>query len=323
MSHPNDERSYEHHGCIDVTVRITNSWNFLARTDPPRSGIGTGFSLLPVPVGVQIVGYDAGTWGGPGTDGSAGDERREPALLVADDDGDGPGGGRVVREMLTPGRDLRFALGERRCAGTLDAEFGHRACDRRRAPYCERHESTWVCARCTGTCLKDEMDCYEDHAVYLAAFAPGTFKVGVTRLWRLKTRLREQGADRGAHLRTVENGRRAREIETGIAETVGDSVAVSTKVAGLGRPVDDTAWRDLLSSFDPIDTRAIDYGLDLSHPPVPETLASGTIRGVKGRVLVLDAADTTYAVDMRDLVGYVVREGDRTRDLQSSLGAFG
>jgi hypothetical protein len=52
-------------------------------------------------------------------------------------------------------------------------------------------------------------------------------------------------------------------------------------------------------------------------------VATGTVRGVKGRVLVLDSAGSTYAVDMRDLVGWVVREGDRERDLQSSLGAFG
>jgi hypothetical protein len=40
-------------------------------------------------------------------------------------------------------------------------------------------------------------------------------------------------------------------------------------------------------------------------------------------VLVVDSAGSTYAVDLRELVGYVVTEGDRERDLQSSLGAFG
>jgi hypothetical protein len=38
---------------------------------------------------------------------------------------------------------------------------------------------------------------------------------------------------------------------------------------------------------------------------------------------VLDHAGSTYAVDLRDLVGYEVEEGTVGRDLQSSLGAFG
>jgi hypothetical protein len=39
-------------------------------------------------------------------------------------------------------------------------------------------------------------------------------------------------------------------------------------------------------------------------------------------VLVLERGGTTYAVDMRDLVGHDVTEGAATGDVQSSLGAF-
>jgi hypothetical protein len=38
---------------------------------------------------------------------------------------------------------------------------------------------------------------------------------------------------------------------------------------------------------------------------------------------VLDYAGSTYAVDLRDLVGYELTDGGTERDLQSSLGAFG
>jgi hypothetical protein len=262
---------------------------------------------------VQIVGYDAGAW--------ARDDR-EPALLLAADAADGPGGGDVERVPLDPGTELPYALDRRQCAGTLDGT-SHRACGNETAPYCGSHADTWVCARCTGDCLKDEMDCFEDHAIYLAGFAPASFKVGVTRAWRLETRLREQGADRAAHLRTVDDGRVARRVEARIAKDVGDRVRVPTKVEGLGSALDEAAWHELLGEFDPVETVDFEYGLDLRRAPVPETLATGTVRGVKGRVLVLDSAGSTYAVDMRDLVGWVVGEGDRTRDLQSSLGAFG
>jgi len=251
---------------------------------------------------VQIVGYET----------ERGD--RQPALLVAED-------GRVRREPLRAGERLAYSLGDRRCAGALDGT-AHHPCDRERAPYCEAHTSTWVCARCTGSCLKDEMDCYEDHAVYLAAFAPATFKVGVTRERRLRTRLREQGADRAAHLRTVSNGRIARQIEARIAEEYTDRVRVPDKIAGLHRTVDDSAWSATLAEFDHEETFAFDYGLDLDSGAVPETLATGTVVGVQGRVLVLARGGTTYAVDMRGLVGHAVRPEAGDRERQSSLGAF-
>ncbi|MFC4986593.1 DUF2797 domain-containing protein [Saliphagus infecundisoli] len=252
---------------------------------------------------MQVVGYD------PSGRGSA--------LLVSDGDGS-----EARRISLEPGTDLGFGLGDRRCAGSIDREGVHYACDRPETPYCEFHTTSWVCARCTGTCLKDEMDCYDPHAVYLAAFAPRTVKVGVTRAERLETRLREQGADRGAHIHTVSNGRIARELEAGIAEELTDRVRVPTKRAGLAANVDADRWEGALAEFDVIDRYAFDYGLDLPVRPVVETIASGTVRGVKGRLLVLDRGATTYAVDMRDLVGYELEEGADERRLQSSLGSF-
>ncbi|WP_255169659.1 DUF2797 domain-containing protein [Natrononativus amylolyticus] len=249
---------------------------------------------------MQIVGYEPSGVG--------------PALLLSD-------GGDVTRRPLEAGDRLSYALDARHCAGVID-EDGHRRCDRPTAPYCDDHASTWVCARCTGTCLKDEMDCYEEHAVYLAAFAPDTFKVGVTKLWRLETRLREQGADRAAHVHTVSNGRIARELEAEIAERLVDRVRTPTKVDALAERVDADAWEALLAEFDVIERFSFDYGLSFDSRPVQETIASGTVVGVVGRLLVLERGNTDYAVDMRDLVGYDLERGDTGRRLQSSLAAF-
>ena len=256
---------------------------------------------------MQIVGYETA----PGGDEAA-------ALLLAAD-------GAVERAPLTAGTELAYTLGERHCAGTVDwGEDGarHLACENESAPYCDVHTDRWPCARCTGDCALPLESCREEHVVYLAAFGPATFKVGVTRSWRLETRLREQGADRGAHLRTVENGRIARQIEAEIATEVGDRVRVPTKVEGLHRPVDDEAWESLLAEYEPMATFAFEYGLELTERPVGETIATGTVRGTQGRVLALDRNGSTYAVDMRDLVGYEVSEGGTDRALQSSLGAF-
>ncbi len=261
---------------------------------------------------MQVVGYDVGEGdGGNGSDDAGG------GFYIATD-------GDVEYLDASPGTTLSYGLGERRCAGTVH-EGGHIACENPDAPYCDSHASVWVCARCTGTCLKDEMDCHEEHAMYLAGFAPDVFKVGVTRRWRLETRLREQGADRAAHVRTFPDGRVAREVESELAsgDDLVDRVRVPTKLAGFGRSVDAGAWDALLDRFDPIERFSFDYGFDLADRPVTETMAAGTVRGWKGRVVVLDRNGSTYAVDARELVGYDLTEEVPDRDLQSSLGAFG
>ncbi|MFB6102814.1 MAG: DUF2797 domain-containing protein [Haloplanus sp.] len=276
---------------------------------------------------MQIVGYDARDGGLLLSDisatgaAAADDPETEPTT----DGGPSAAPARTVHPVeyvsLDSGTDLAYRLGDRHCAGVV-TDDGHRACDATDAPHCPAHTSTWVCARCTGTCLKDEMDCLDDHAVYLAAFAPDTFKVGVTKAWRLETRLREQGADRGARIHTVDNGRIARELEAELAAEIPDRVRVPTKRAGLGRAVDEAAWDALLADFAPTERFDLDYGLDLTERPVAETVATGRVRGTKGRLLVLDHAGSTYVVDLRELVGYEVTEGGTDRRLQSSLGAF-
>jgi hypothetical protein len=241
---------------------------------------------------VQVVGYASD----------------EPALLVAE-------AGTVHRQTLTAGTDLAYTLGERHCAGTLNGEE-HIACDRTRAPYCEIHTTPWAVA--------NNRDSEEEHAIYLAAFAPRTFKVGVTRSWRLDTRLREQGADRAAHVLTVPDGRVARERETAIstAYDITERVRVPTKIRGLADAVDESAWSGLLAKFDVLNEFAFEYGLGLCERPVMETLLTGTVVGTKGRILVLEHRETTYAVDLRNLVGYELEAGATDRELQTNLHGF-
>lgn len=252
---------------------------------------------------MQVVDYETAAFG----------DSSSAALWIADE-------GEAHRLQLEAGDELAYGLGIRHCAGTRDGPR-HKPCENDTAPCCDVHTDRWACARCVGQCDLPLASCREEHAVYLAAFAPDTVKVGVTRSWRLQTRLREQGADRAAHLQTVEDGRRARQIEADIATDLGDSVRVPAKIRGLHRSVDESTWSALLDEYDAIATYDFDYGFDLPERPVEETLASGTIRGTQGRVLVLDRAGSTYAVDMRNLVGHHLTERD-DRALQSSFGAF-
>ena len=230
----------------------------------------------------------------------------DPSLRVASD-------GVVESLPLTAGTTLAYRLGERHCAGTV-RDGRHDSCPNPGVPRCDAHTVPWSVA--------SNADSTEEHAVYLAAFAPDAFKVGVTRSWRLATRLEEQGADRAAHVHTVSDGRIAREVEAEIARSVGDQVRAATKLSGLHRTVDEAAWEALLEDFRVIERFEFDYGLDLDERPVHETLLTGRIVGTKGRLLVLERGGTTYAVDMRDLVGYELAEGPDERARQASLTSF-
>jgi hypothetical protein len=239
-------------------------------------------------VAVQIVGYHTGP--------------NDPALLVAT-------GGSVEGVSLEPGVELSYPLGDRHCAGAID-DGTHYPCDRPGAPYCERHTQDWAPTYTE-----------EEYAVYLAAFAPATFKVGITRSWRLDTRLREQGADRAAHIHTATSGPIAREVEREIAAGMPEAVRVERKVASLAATVDSGAWEALLEEYSPVETFAFDYGLALEERPIAEIIAMGTVIGTKGRLLALQCAGTTYTTDLRELVGFEIA-AEATRDHQSSLGAF-
>ncbi|MFC7226458.1 DUF2797 domain-containing protein [Salinirubellus salinus] len=241
---------------------------------------------------MQVVGYE------PSPDA---------AVVLAD-------GGRLERVGLAPGTTLAYTLGERHCAGTVQGEH-HVACERSTAPYCSVHERPHY----------DPATSDEEHAVYLAAFAPHLFKVGITKTRRLETRLREQGADRGAHVYTVTDGEVALQVEDDVYADprLTQWVQVSQKVPGLHRTVDERAWTALLDDFTVHESFGFDYGLSLTDQPVPETLLTGTVSGVQGRVLVLERAGTVYAVDLRDLLGYELTDGEEDRELQSSLGAWG
>ncbi|MFW6385291.1 MAG: DUF2797 domain-containing protein [Halodesulfurarchaeum sp.] len=251
---------------------------------------------------MQVVGYETVSKDTPS------------ALRVADD-------GVVSRVDLSPGSTLDYGLGDRHCAGVLEDDR-HVACPNEETPYCSMHTTTWPCARCTGNCTMPLEACHEEHVVYLAAFAPSTFKVGVTRTWRFDRRLREQGADRAARIRIVPNGREARRIEANLATTLTDRVPIREKIAGLHRSVDLDAWETLLESHDVEDDIEFEYGFELARQPVPATLATGRVLATKGRILVLRRGGTTYAVDIRDLLGYELSEDASMERHQSSFQAF-
>lgn len=250
---------------------------------------------------MQVVGYETAV------------QEHGPALLLGN-------GGQIDRVPLTQGTELCFGLGERHCAGTVAADE-HKFCDNPAAPYCREHTDYWPCAVCRGNCTKPLPNCDRPHVVYLAAFAPDTFKVGVTKPSRLFARFHEQGADRAAVIESHPDGREARRRETAIAQGISDSVRVDTKRSGMHRTVDEAAWDALLEQYAPMTTYTFDYDIKLDQAPIPETVAYGVVHGTKGRILLLCVEETTYGVDLRSLVGYELTEAP-SQGRQTSLSTY-
>lgn len=258
------------------------------------------FDCVYQPSIVQIVGYD---------------RTPEPALVIASS-------GSIQRVSLDVGVRIDYGLEERTCAGRIHNAV-HQPCTQETAPWCDAHAETWVCARCRGTCLKDEMDCFVEHVVYLAIVAPDSVKVGVTKANRFERRMHEQGADRGAIIRSTANGRIAREIEASIAQDLPDRIDTHKKISGLQQNIDEDVWDHLVSEYATTRVHEPSYAFTVDDQPIPETLATGEVCGTKGRLLVLQRGDSTYVSDMRELVGYQVQRGAERRSLQSGLGSFG
>ena len=263
---------------------------------------------------MQIIGYESGLEGLEyDIVNGLENEPEPPSILIGDKN-------EVKKIHLVKGEKIDYSLKNRHCAGRI-SEGIHEYCGNEKSPYCENHISNWVCARCTGNCDLPIANCKETHAVYIAAFSPSIFKVGVTRMPRLITRLREQGARKAAHIETVSNGRTARQIERRIASGMKDRVIAKEKLNGLGQNVNGQKWELTMSEFKPAKIFDFSYGFKLDYPPIPAKILSGEIVGVDGRFLVLKISKDNYAVDLRAITGYEIEKGNKKGEisLQSSL----
>lgn len=223
--------------------------------------------------------------------------------------------------------ELCFTFQERGCAGTY-VDGMYIPCDSKSAPFCERCEPLDYCMICRGECLKLNKDCLQEHAVYLAYFAPDNIKVGVTRASRLKDRLREQGADLGAVLAIFPDGQRARQEEHQRSQNIPAMVSTEAKIAGLNKNPNMRVWKMVLESFGITHDISLDF---FSEPlwmrPLPLSVQKGTtitgrVVGLKGPVMVLEKFDTLYALNCNSLIGYDIGFEPGPVNLQASLRAF-
>ena len=208
-------------------------------------------------------------------------------------------------ELLPLSGSLSLGIGRRTCIGTWQATV-YRPCDSEGVPVCGSCQQFNACAICTGTCLKDEKTCLEEHAVYVAMFRPDIFKIGVTKASRLDDRLREQGADVAAVADYVADGELARRRERELQKRYGikGTVRHSQKML-VDTELDWAAWDAMKAKMDIDDETKLRY-FDLPlwmRPLQVKDMLLGRVIGVKGRLVVLEKDVTLYGFDLNDILG--------------------
>ena len=208
-------------------------------------------------------------------------------------------------ELLPLSGSLSLGMGRRTCIGKWQAGVYY-SCKSEAVPVCGSCEEFNACAICTGTCLKDEKTCLEEHVVYIALFRPDIFKIGVTKASRFNDRLREQGADVAAVVDYASDGERARRRERELQKRYGikGTVRHSQKMY-VDTELDWAAWDAMKVTMDVHDETTLSY-FDLPlwmRPLQVKDMLLGHVIGVKGRLVVLEKDATLYGFDLNNVLG--------------------
>jgi hypothetical protein len=137
-------------------------------------------------------------------------------------------GGKIEKVRLL-GEDISFTLGRKICIGyTRNGKHfpcpGQRISEEKMCRECMLNDDFFMCVKCDGSeCLNESQrnSCIKSKFyIYLAAFST-TLKVGISQEFRILERLVEQGADMGAKIAGVQDGKLAREVEQKISKSLG------------------------------------------------------------------------------------------------------
>ncbi len=268
-------------------------------------------------------------------------------------------------KLLNRGTKITWTLlGPRRCIGYRDSQGRRQRCPERslvrsgqkRCGPCSAMDFYDECVFCDGSICRASPErrdqCRDaDYSVYGTVFGDGTLKVGVSVRGRLMIRWLEQGADVGAVLAEVRDGKRARALERLLSQH-----AYVTKSVRFGRKVDALTHSISLAEAKKMvqfvcDSNAFSEafgksGLQLQEPrlqsldsyyglPHVDTVPNvwpaqrrglhgqqvlGEILGMKGPLLLVETGRIITAINLKRLVGYTIDEESEVNYVsQSSL----
>ncbi len=197
-------------------------------------------------------------------------------------------------------------------------------------PVCAEEANLLPCLRCQGDRCRNPArrpDCVqpENHAIYLAAFAPGIHKVGVARWHRREARLREQGAAVGLIIGRTD-GLLARRMETIVSKcgnivdrlSVRDHLRAATiesdhdallaelrlKAQSLQRRLIQQPWLTQMEEYTFPERQTLNHLPQLWSPGAESTLV-GEVQGFIGQTMVVQPdGGALIAVDLPTLIGW-------------------
>lgn len=267
---------------------------------------------------------------------------------------------------LTIGDKINFAFdAKRKCIGYRKAEGSSGSllsCPNNvtgitsaQCPDCLGSAKILPCLRCTGEVCRNQVKrnfCVqpENHALYLAGFASGIIKVGVSRWPRRQQRLLEQGA-RCAIIVARDDGQMIRRYETQITSFgFVDRLSSSEKLTYLSQNIAvDKLLEEIHEAYEKIRLRMRAPWLDeletIHLPEYPSihglesaslwkpkdnpgrAVLKGEILHISGRLMILkdSQSDQPLVIDLKDAVGYEVSPAlpEEQSSGQMQLSLFG
>jgi len=256
-------------------------------------------------------------------------DSRKPVISVMDDG--------KKRKIPLLGENISFDLGEKKCIGHFKKgklvpcpnkktiNYG-RHCNR-----CSMEDDFFLCMRCTGEeCINEKQrnSCKENkYFIYIALFN-SLSKVGISFDRRIMERLIEQGADFGAKIALIQDGKLVREIEQKISK----ELKIRDRVQGIQKHKNlfcnpNNSIKQLVSIISSL--RSNGFSKYLIHPEIydlrefyhldnvhkePEykevetgMRLEGNVVAAKGNIIILQKNNEFYTINAHRLIGREIR----------------
>ena len=250
-------------------------------------------------------------------------ENWEPRLILQDN--------ASLQKIVLFDNDLELKLGEKLCIGYFKAGKHYKCPYKNKTEFeyscsdCQRMDDFFRCIKCNGSsCINEKMrkECTENnYFIYLAAFNT-LLKVGISHEQRIMKRLVEQGADFGAKIAFVKDGKNVRETE----QKVKNHLHITDRITGNEK-------QDMLFANPNLSvirlSNAINKlkgnGFPLIHPEIYDmrkyyrlentpskpkkidiktnTKIKGRVVSAKGNILVLENKNNFYSLNAHALIG--------------------
>ena len=251
------------------------------------------------------------------------------------------------RELLEQDLSLEFDFSTKYCTGWVDFENHCSQICPDSATVDGKYENCLKCRDRTGfnpafynadsVSAQQEKINQNPHFVYLAYFAPGVIKVGISQEERGIRRLLEQGARLALKLETFSSALIARQYEAKIARLEGimETVAASKKLELIKHPLDTAAAEKTLADalvrihhqlgldfpnrefitcedYFHTDDRDLSSVIDMTG----NSTMAGTVVSIIGPILITDYDGQLLAYNVKKFIGYQAQAVDDAIDIE-------